>query len=92
MINGHIASAIVATPQHFLPSKGAAFALNGVLVTCVQRGGGGGEGGRGGGEGGWPSMLRLAKDGRGSLARDMTLRRPVEGDGDGRKMGKRGRR
>ena len=44
MINGHIASAIVATPQHFLPSKGAAFALNGVLVTCVQRGGGGGEG------------------------------------------------
>ena len=26
-------------------------------------------------------MLRLAKDGRGSLARDMTLRRPVEGDG-----------
>ena len=87
MINGHIASAIVATPQHFLPSKGAAFALNGVLVTCVQGGGGGG-----GGEGGWPSMLRLAKDGRGSLARDMTLRRPVEGDGDGRKMGKRGRR
>ena len=44
MINGHIASAIVATPQHFLPSKGAAFALNGVLVTCVQGGGGGGEG------------------------------------------------
>ena len=36
-------------------------------------------------------MLRLAKDGRGSLAIDMTLRRPVEGDGDGRKMGKRGR-
>ena len=26
-------------------------------------------------------MLRLAKDGRGSLARDMTMRRPVEGDG-----------
>ena len=37
-------------------------------------------------------MLRLPKDDRGSLARDMTLRRPVEGDGDGRKMGKRGRR
>ena len=34
-------------------------------------------------------MLRLPKDGRGSLARDMTLRRPVKGDGDGRKMGKR---
>ena len=43
--DGHIASAIVATPQHFLPSKGAAFTLNGVLVTCVQGGGGGGEGG-----------------------------------------------
>ena len=37
-------------------------------------------------------MLRLPKDDRVSLARDMTLRRPVEGDGDGRKMGKRGRR
>ena len=35
-------------------------------------------------------MLRLPNDGRGSLARDMTLRRPVEGDGEGRMMGNRG--
>ena len=30
-----IASAMVAIPQHFLPSQGAAFTLNAVLVTSV---------------------------------------------------------
>ena len=36
-----------------------------------------GDGGKGGGEGGGPSRLRLPKDGRGSLPRDMTRRSPV---------------
>ena len=49
-----------------------------------------GDGGKGGGEGGGPSRLRLPKDGRGGLPRDMTRRRPEVGDGEGRK--RKGRR
>ena len=40
------------------------------------------DGDEGGGEGGGPSRLRLPKDGRGGLPRDMTLRRPEVCDGD----------
>ena len=84
-----------------LVGEGKGEEVTGKASFCPQSGldGGGAEvgwgeavvsGGNGTGEGGGPSRLRLPKDGRGSLPRDMTRRRPVVDDGEGRM--RRGRR